>query len=236
MAFAKPEFGKGEINRAGDMLSGRREVTEQELDWARAVLSNFRACHAYPINTFQALLRLKLKSIDPEALVAQRLKRAPSVLSKLKRFEDMSLARMQDIGGLRAVVNSLAKVRRLERAYREASFKHKLVSSKDYISEPKVDGYRSIHLIYKYENPRAPEYGGLSVELQLRTRLQHAWATAVETMGTFLGQALKSGQGDSNWRKFFAVASAAIAVVEKCPAIPGFEELSPKPAEPEPNR
>lgn len=47
-------------------------------------------------------------------------------------------------------------------------------------------------------------------------------------MGTFLGQALKSGQGEKNWRDFFAAASAAIAVIEKCPAVPGFEHLSPK--------
>jgi len=227
MAFAKPEFTKGEINRAGEILGGRRPADADDRVWAWIVLANYRACHAYPINTFQALLRLKLKSIDSEAIVAQRLKRAPSVLLKLKRFHEMDLARMQDIGGLRAVVGSPAKVRRLERAYRTASFKHKLVSSKDYISHPKADGYRSVHLIYRYSNARAPEYEGLSIELQLRTRLQHAWATAVETMGTFLGQALKSGQGERNWRDFFSVASAAIAVIEKCPAVPGYEHLAP---------
>lgn len=228
MAFAKPEFTKGEINRAGEILSGRRAADQEDTAWAWTVLANYRACHAYPINTFQALLRLKLKTIDPDAIVAQRLKRAPSVLLKLKRFQDMDLARMQDIGGLRAVVPSLAKVHRLERAYRTASFKHKLMSSKDYIAQPKSDGYRGIHLIYRYSNPRAPEYEGLSLELQLRTRLQHAWATAVETMGTFLGQALKSGQGERTWREFFSVASAAIAVIEKCPPVPGYEQLTPR--------
>ncbi|MCE2970459.1 MAG: RelA/SpoT domain-containing protein [Burkholderiales bacterium] len=226
MAFAKPKYTKGEINRAGDILGERRKATAEDLDWAWRVLSNFRACHAYPINTFQALLRQKLKSIDPEALVAQRLKRAPSVLLKLKRFEDMELARMQDVGGLRAVVDSVPKVRHLEKAYRSASFQHQLVSSKDYIAEPKADGYRSVHLIYRYQNPRASDYQGLSLELQLRTRLQHAWATAVETMGTFLGQALKSGQGDANWRSFFSTASAAIAIVEACPPFPGYANLT----------
>lgn len=139
----------------------------------------------------------------------------------------MNLARMQDIGGLRAVVSSMAKLRKLEAAYRNASFKHQLVSSKNYITDPKPDGYRSIHLIYRYSNPRAPEYEGLSIELQLRTALQHAWATAVETMGTFLGQALKSGQGEREWREFFEVASASIALVEKSPLPPGFDRQTP---------
>jgi putative GTP pyrophosphokinase len=112
----------------------------------------------------------------------------------------------------------------LEDAFRSSQFKHELVSSKDYLQAPKEDGYRSIHLIYRYVNNRAPEYNGLSLELQLRTQLQHAWATAVETMGTFLGQALKSGQGEAPWRGFFAKASAALAVVEKTAPVPGFEQ------------
>ena len=175
------------------------------------------------MNTFQATLRQKLKSIDTEAIVAQRLKREPSILLKLQRFDGMKLARMQDIGGLRAVVSSIAKVRKLEAAYRGSAFQHELTSSKDYINNPKEDGYRGLHLIYCYKNDNAPEYNGLSLELQLRTRLQHAWATAVETMGTFLGQALKSGQGEREWRDFFKVAGAALAISEKTPAVPGFE-------------
>jgi hypothetical protein len=175
------------------------------------------------MNTFQATLRQKLKAIDSRAIVAQRLKRAPSIILKLERFEGMNLARMQDIGGLRAVVASIPKVRKLETAYREAKFKHVLTSSKDYINEPKQDGYRSIHLIFRYVNNNASSYNGLLLELQLRTRLQHAWATAVETMGTFLGQALKSGQGESVWRDFFAKAGAALALVEKTAPVPGFE-------------
>jgi putative GTP pyrophosphokinase len=174
VAFAKLEFTKGQVNRAGEILISRKPLDANEFLWANQVLANWRACHLYPINTFQALLRLKLKSIDPKALVAQRLKRAPSILQKLERFEGMKLARMQDIGGLRAVASSMSKLRKLETTYRNASFKHHLVSSKDYIAEPKNDGYRSIHLIYRYSNPRAPEYEGLSIELQLRTTLQHA--------------------------------------------------------------
>jgi hypothetical protein len=43
-----------------------------------------------------------------------------------------------------------------------------------------------------------------------------------------LGQALKSGQGEQEWRNFFSKASAAIAVVEKSPPVPGFEGCAPE--------
>jgi putative GTP pyrophosphokinase len=226
MAFAEPKYSKNQVNKAGDILSTPDSFSVFEQQWAEDVLTNWRACHGYPINTFQATLRLKLKSIDRDAIVAQRLKRAPSIILKLRRFRGMQLARMQDIGGLRAVVESVTKVRKLEAAYRKAHFKHVLSSSDNYIDVPKRDGYRSIHLIYRYENELAPAYNGLSLELQLRTRLQHAWATAVETMGTFLGQALKSGQGEAEWRGFFRIAGAALAIVEGTAAVPGFEAHS----------
>lgn len=225
MSFALPLYDRSEVNRAGIILAGNESALETS--WAYDVLTNWRASHVYPINTFQATLRKRLKVIDQEAIVAQRLKRAPSVILKLQRFKTMKLAQMQDIGGLRAILGSVPRVRRLEAAYREsASFKHEYISSKDYIANPKSDGYRSIHLVYRYHNERVPAYDGLLLELQFRTRLQHAWATAVETMGTFLGEALKAGQGSREWREFFEVASAAIAQVEDSPPVPDYEHMS----------
>lgn len=229
MAYVEPKYSKSQVNRAGDILVASDDrYTVDEVNWAASVLANWRACHGYPINTFQATLRQRLKSIDSQSIVAQRLKREPSIIFKLMRFENMKLARMQDIGGLRAIVSSVRKVRNLERLYRESAFKHTLTSSKDYILRPKSDGYRGLHLIYRYNNEQAPNYNGLSVELQLRTQIQHAWATAVETMGTFLGQALKSGQGETAWREFFTIASAALAIVEKTDPVPGFENKNPE--------
>lgn len=197
-----------------------------EVEWAQSILGNWRACHGYPINTFQATLRTKLGRWGMDAIVGQRLKRTPSILSKLRRYESMRLSQMQDIGGLRAVVKSLVAVRRLEQDYRNSQFDHKLVSDKDYIVQPKDDGYRSVHLVFSYQSARAPSYNGLHIELQVRTRLQHAWATAVETMGTFLGQALKSRQGEGRWLKFFQVVSAAFAHLENTQLVPGYERLS----------
>jgi len=124
---------------------------------------------------------------------------------------------MQDIGGLRAVLTDISKVRALESEYKRSRFKHTLVDDKDYISNPKSSGYRGIHLIYKYSNKLAPEYSGLLLEIQLRTRIQHAWATAVETMGIFLDHALKSSEGPSSWLEYFSLTGSAFARLENCP-------------------
>lgn len=225
MEWPVPEYSRKKVALAGKILAeGHREF--ESVLWAYEVLSNWRACHGYPVNTFQATLRQRLKHIDPRALVAQRLKRTPSVINKLRLYPTMSLARMQDIVGLRAVVGTLSQVRLLQEKYTASRFKHELVGMDDYISLPKESGYRSIHLVYRYKNDLAPAYNGLLLELQIRTRLQHAWATAVETMSTFLGQALKSSQGELRWLKFFEIVSCAFSILERSPVIPSYSHYS----------
>lgn len=230
MAFSPvPEESKNQINKAGKILV-QDYVSSDELNWAQDLTNRWRACHAYPINTFQATLRKRLSGYSNDPIAAQRLKRMPTIIDKLRRYPAMKLTTMQDIGGVRAILNSVKDVDELADKYRKSSrLAHKLIDQKDYIQHPRSeDGYRSVHLIYKYKNKQAPSYDNLRVELQIRTKLQHTWATAVETMGTFLGQALKSRQGDQDWLDFFALVSAAFAHEEICPLVPRFAHLTKK--------
>jgi putative GTP pyrophosphokinase len=168
MSFTVPNFTRGQVNRAGAVLIDRN-ASEEALFDALALINHWRACHAYPINTFQATLRGRAKRVSGTALVATRLKRLPSISKKLEINHGMQLSRMQDIGGLRAVVDTVAQVRKLQEIYCDGSLVHELVSVVDYIDQPKESGYRSLHLIYKYRNSAASAYDGLSLEIQLRT-------------------------------------------------------------------
>lgn len=223
-----PTESKKQIIRAGDILISST-VSDDEKQWAYSLVTKWRACHAYPINTFQSLLRKKIRQggYKGEPIVAQRLKRMPTIIDKLKRYPSMNLVTMQDIGGVRAILESINDVQKLKDDYLQCKFAHELVNQYDYINEPRSsDGYRSIHLVYKYKNLLNPNYDGLRLELQIRTRLQHLWATAVETMGTFLGQALKSRQGEQDWLDFFALISCVFAYKEGTSPIPRFSDLS----------
>jgi ppGpp synthetase/RelA/SpoT-type nucleotidyltranferase len=227
-----PLYSRKQVNKAGDILAEpfSWNYTFDDIakwTWAFDVLNNWRSSHVYPINTFQATLRSRLGKIDHSALVAQRLKRTPSIVKKLERFPQMKLSRMQDIGGLRAVLRRNALVYELVEGYVISTrLKHELVSIKDYIASPKPSGYRSIHLIYRYNNPKAPEYNGLSIEIQVRSRIQHAWATAVETMGTFIEHSLKSSEGPKEWLNFFSLAGSAFAHLEQSPPVDAHAHLS----------
>ena len=222
-----PTESRNQINKAGAILI-QEHPSPDEYSWARDLAEKWRASHAYPINTFQATLRRKLRSFRKNPIAAQRLKRMPTIIDKLRRYPAMKLATMQDIGGVRAILDSVDEVYDLADGYLKSSrFTHELQKHKDYIRAPRdEDGYRGVHLVYKYENRRAPQYSGLRIELQIRTRLQHLWATAVESMGTLLGQALKSRQGDQEWLDFFAVTASAFALREGTPPVPRFADLS----------
>ncbi len=81
----------------------------------------------------------------------------------------------------------------------------------DYIRNPKEDGYKSIHLIGKFKNSE----GELrSIELQIRTKVQHSWATAVEIVDLFTNQSLKSNSGKTIWKDFFKHTSDQFALLE----------------------
>lgn len=141
----------------------------------------------------------------------------------------MQLARMQDLGGLRAIVGSIDAVRKLEESYinnPQNRFRHVLKSQKDYIDEPKDSGYRGIHLVYQYQGASNSNHNGILLEIQLRTKIQHAWATAVETMGTFIGQSIKSSEADDEWNEYFSIVASAFAYIEDCNPVPCYAHMN----------
>ena len=220
-----PKYSRNEVNRSGKYLVENSDIFDRNYYRAFIAVDNWRNAHLYPLNTFQATLRAKAPRIDRNAIVAQRLKRLPSILSKLSLNPSMQLSRMQDIVGLRAVVYDSKKASLLIDNYRSTKFDHELKNEHDYISQPKDSGYRSHHLVYRYANKFRPEYDGLLIEIQIRTKIQHSWAMAVETMGVYLNSSLKSGLGPEDWKNFFFLASSAFALYEQLPTHPSHHHL-----------
>jgi hypothetical protein len=135
----------------------------------------------------------------------------------LSLFPTMRLSRVQDLGGCRAVMTDIGAVRELADHYHHAGFRHRLARFDDYIESPKPSGYRGMHLVFKYSSDRVPVYNGLQIEIQLRTRKQHSWATAVETVSMFTSQALKSSRGEEEWLRFFSVDEQRSGDRRGCP-------------------
>ena len=223
MPWVAPRHSRQEVNAAAKLLLRKSgpDWRPSPVEWwsALGVVNNWRAAHSYPLNAATADLRQKAKKVYASAIISRRIKRLPSILTKLERYPELSLTRVQDIGGCRAVVTTVSQVRRLVALYRGGRVAEHIGRVDDYIQEPRKDsGYRGVHLIYKYED-KQPEWEGLKVEIQLRSRPMHAWATAVEIVDTFTQQTLKTGGGEEDWRRFFRLMASTIAAGERAPLV-----------------
>ena len=215
-------YSKSLIDKSGEQLK-QKGAQDIELEEAWEALSNWRAYHAMPLDTFAKVLKTRVKKASNSGnfIVAQRLKRAPSILLKLQTHKTMRLSAMQDIGGLRAILDTVDEVYNLLDLYKGSKSKHSLFSLDDYIQEPKADGYRGIHLVYKLS--KAPS---LFLEIQMRSHLQHIWATGVEVFGTLKSSSFKSGYGDQKWLEFFSVLSAVFSLKEKVAVVEKYSHFS----------
>ena len=176
-----PGGSRARVNRAGNAVRLGRAGEEDLL-----AINSWRAAHGAVINSFQSLLRNRTK--DTGIVVAQRHKRRRTIVDKLARYPKMQLSRMDDVAGCRLIFPSMGELTAFRANLHKAHFKHTLRNEKDrynYIANPKASGYRGIHDIYSYNvnSEKNRHLTGLLIELQYRTRCQHAWATASELIG-----------------------------------------------------
>jgi hypothetical protein len=216
LSDAAAHIPKSQVNKAGLAIRDA-SLWSPDLDWAFDAIGSWRSFHAYPLRAEFLRLEFDAKNMDKFAMVSERLKRLDAIHLKLRRPENhpMKLSTMQDIAGCRAVVENLTEARQLAALYPKIS--------RDYVSTPKADGYRSLHIVERYE-PRNKEdepYRGCKIEIQIRSRLQHGWAAALETIDFVKEEKLKLGGGDSEWKRFFMLAGSAIALREDSPPVPG---------------
>jgi putative GTP pyrophosphokinase len=188
-----PPYSKSRVDRAGRLLADqftrvledpqriRDPALLEDLAEAIDVVEWWRGEHAKPLSRVAANLA-RYVGQEGEPIVAQRLKRGPTIAGKLIREPAMKLSRMADVGGIRAIVpdqtTAYTVARRLQRNWTITRFR-------DYVAHPKSDGYRALHLINRHH--------GRMIEVQLRTTLQDEWANLVEKMSRTAFPGLKFG-------------------------------------------
>ena len=110
--------------------------------------------------------------------ITSRIKAPESMARKLKRRGleadgSLALTRVHDALGFRAVCSFTSGVYHMAQWIRQRP-ELEVLLEKDYISRPKENGYRTLHMILRI---REGEAAGLTAELQLRTIAQDFWAS-----------------------------------------------------------
>lgn len=204
-----PGGSKSRVNRAGENVR-KNQVTFEDL----MVIEEWRAAHRSVLNTFQAILRTRTKGTN--VTVAQRHKRKNTIYDKLNRLPGMQLARMDDVAGCRLIFRNIKDLSKFRGSFQKARFNHKRrndLDKYDYIAHPKPTGYRGIHDVYEYNvnSESGKNLAGLYIEIQYRTLVQHAWATAVEVVGFITESQPKFQKGDKRYEHEMALASEILA-------------------------
>lgn len=198
--------------KAGEILRNNFKNGEVYNNEALDILSWWRESHQDSLNIALAILQKESIKIDSKPILAKRLKRAPSIIEKLNRLsndsETSKLDRMQDIGGCRVVVTSPKKAKKIANILKN-DYKYKLKN--DYIEKPKDNGYKSIHLVGKIEN-----FEGKSkqIEFQIRSKIQHYWATTLEIFDIYNKTSIKTGEIDFYWSRFWKNISDVFEIFE----------------------
>lgn len=218
-----PGGSKKRVTRAGDAIRSGEQTPED-----MAVIEEWRAAHRGVLNTFQAILRFRTRG--RKITVAQRHKRRNTIFNKLMRLPGMQLARMDDVAGCRLIFRNIKELDQFRAEFHRARFNHRLrhdSNKYNYIDVPKSSGYRGIHDVYEYDvrSDSGKDLAGLFIEIQYRTLVQHAWATAVEVIGFITESQPKFQQGDNRYAVAMALASEILARAHEGLAGP-FPEMS----------
>lgn len=134
--------------------------------------------------------------------VSRPAKSTASIIAKLNR-ERSRLSKIQDIAGCRVEVENITEQDRVLTDL-VAKFPSALVY--DRRLKPS-HGYRAVHVVV--------DIHGFLVEIQVRTSLQHGWASAVERLADIIDLEIKYGGGPEGLRYLLLQVSKTIAGLEE---------------------
>ena len=229
--FVSPPLSKRAVNRSGEKIADKLADHDDIL-----LVDQWRASHAYVLNTFQIFFKRRIADHDRDIEFAQRLKRRNTIIDKLQRRNEKGdrligdVTSMQDFAGCRLIFSDMHKLNSfrefLHSSEKMRSVFHVLRHAEEpdkfnYFESPKWTGYRGIHEVFIHR-PRphrkgedvAKPWRNLLCEIQYRTRIQHAWATALEISDFLDGERTKFAlqEDDLNPRvNFFRLVSELLA-------------------------
>ncbi len=182
-------ISKSQIDKLGDRLRQGRG-TEDDL----RLLDEYRRSFSEAYELVVGAIRSKL-NLEPTGRPA---KSTTAISEKLQR-ESIRLTQIQDIAGCRLVIDNILDQ---ERVVRDLEMLFTSTLTVDRRANPS-HGYRAVHVIVRG--------GSKTVEIQVRTRLQHVWADLSEKFSDIVHPMIKYGGGEERIVKVLLETSQVIA-------------------------
>jgi putative GTP pyrophosphokinase len=190
------EISKSQIDRLGDRLR-TDAIHEEDLRLLDFYRRSFRDAYEEVIGKIREQVDLEITGRPAKSIT--------SIADKLRR-ESIRLSQIQDIAGLRLVVEDLAHQDDLISQINHMFTQTTIVDRRANPSH----GYRAVHLIVVSREKL--------IEVQVRTALQHMWAESSEKLSDIVDSAIKYGGGDAKIVDILASASDLVAKQESSDA------------------
>jgi len=118
---------------------------------------------------------------NPIEYVKTRLKTPESILKKMyRKGYELSLSSIRenihDIAGIRIICSFVSDIYKISEMLAKQE-DIQVIMCKDYIKNPKPNGYRSLHLVVKVPVFMSDRVDNVSVEIQIRTIAMDFWAS-----------------------------------------------------------
>ena len=169
--------------QGGNLIMGQAmDLLDGVLDYKKLMMGY--ACAIKEINTkFEVLdteFEVRYKR-NPISSIQTRLKSQTSILEKMARMgipptRENIEQNLNDIAGIRVICSYIDDIYLLAEALTRQD-DIKLIRKKDYISNPKPNGYRSLHLIVSIPIFFAESVKEVKAEVQIRTIAMDFWAS-----------------------------------------------------------
>ena len=118
---------------------------------------------------------------NPIEMIKSRVKKPSSIVEKLQRRNlevsvDSMMANLDDIAGIRVICSFVDDIYAVSEML-TGQDDIKVIAIKDYIKNPKPNGYRSYHMIVSYPVETFSGTKTIRVEIQIRTLAMNFWST-----------------------------------------------------------
>ncbi len=192
----KAQYSNTKIRNIGKEIRKREyNLTDENLE----DLEKYRISYKNDIAAVYNLLYDLSHNIYKNSIATYRIKRIESIIGKLIRFPSMKLDRMWDIAGCRCILNSNKQLYQLRDSINN---NFEVIKVNDYIAKPQPDGYKSLHIYVRCKKNRINV-----IEIQLRNKENHNWATLVEITDLLFDERLKEKRSNSNLRELHLLFS-----------------------------
>ena len=125
-------YSKKQIDKAGKIILNKYTL-QDDIYQSYNIINSWRASHTFYLND----VGYTLQSNNHNTMVVQRIKRLDSIIGKLKRFPNMNLSKMQDIGGCRVILSNVEQVYEAISDFKSKNTSIIFKKENDYIQNPK---------------------------------------------------------------------------------------------------